>query len=249
MTTRSSAEADRTARIDPIDWLRESVRSLTSPLTDPRRRRLASDAATFAIDIRDSATRAVDRVMRSTPLARRRRDAARRRLIVTAAVAGLAGLAGATAALLFDPDRGRSRRAYLRDRLAGLVRRVGRRAARAGRFLGSTVAGLGRSLTRRRTTHSLDDVSLAHKVETELFRDPTIAKGHLNVNAEHGVVFLRGTAETTERISDIEKRTRRIAGVRDVENLLHVSGTPARSRAAGNGEREPAPEPAAEAYR
>ena len=72
-----------------------------------------------------------------------------------------------------------------------------------------------------------DDATLAHKVETEIFRDADIPKGRINVNAENGKVVLRGEVEQPELIQDLEKRTKKVQGVQEVENLLHVPGTPA----------------------
>ena len=65
------------------------------------------------------------------------------------------------------------------------------------------------------------------KVETEIFRDSDIPKGRINVNAENGKVVLRGEVEEPELIKDLEKRTKKVQGVQEVENLLHVPGTPA----------------------
>ena len=73
----------------------------------------------------------------------------------------------------------------------------------------------------------LDDVELAHKVETMLFRDPTVPKGRISINAERGVVFLRGEIPEDDLIRDLEAAVRHIPGVQDVENLLHLPGTPA----------------------
>ena len=69
-----------------------------------------------------------------------------------------------------------------------------------------------------------DDTTLAQKVMTELFRDPHIPKGAINVNAEKGVVLLRGEIEEPAMIVKIVARTRRIRGVADVENLMHLPG-------------------------
>jgi osmotically-inducible protein OsmY len=75
-----------------------------------------------------------------------------------------------------------------------------------------------------------DDVTLARKVETEIFRDAEVPKGQINVNAENGVVVLRGEVEEPELIGDLEKKTRNVQGVQEVENLLHTPGTPAPAR-------------------
>jgi hypothetical protein len=72
-----------------------------------------------------------------------------------------------------------------------------------------------------------DDVTLARKVETEIFRDAEVPKGQINVNAENGVVVLRGQVEEPELIRDLEEKTRNVQGVQEVENLLHTPGTPA----------------------
>lgn len=73
----------------------------------------------------------------------------------------------------------------------------------------------------------LDDAGLAHKVESILFRDTRVPKGRISVNAERGAVYLRGELETVELIDDVASATERISGVRQVVNLLHLSGTEA----------------------
>jgi osmotically-inducible protein OsmY len=85
----------------------------------------------------------------------------------------------------------------------------------------------------RRVRHSeagpkeYDDATLAHKVETELFRDRNVPKGQINVNAQDGIVQLRGEVADAVMIDDLVERTRAIQGVRDVENLLHPPGVEA----------------------
>ncbi len=55
-----------------------------------------------------------------------------------------------------------------------------------------------------------------------LFRDPDVPKGSLNINAEHGVVVIRGEVRTPEQIRDIEQRVERIDGVQEVRSMLHL---------------------------
>jgi osmotically-inducible protein OsmY len=81
--------------------------------------------------------------------------------------------------------------------------------------------------SRRRRPEHVDDVTLAQKVHSELFRRAGTDKQQISVNAEDGVVFLRGTLEHAEDIVRLEKAAREIDGVREVENLLHTPGTPA----------------------
>jgi len=72
-----------------------------------------------------------------------------------------------------------------------------------------------------------NDETLKSKVESEIFRDAEAPKGQVNVNAQFGVVQLRGEVESQELIDDLVARARSVQGVVRVENLLHVPGTPA----------------------
>ena len=74
---------------------------------------------------------------------------------------------------------------------------------------------------------SYDDQTLKAKVESELFRDEHEVKGSININAQQGVVQLRGELPSEDLIQTLVERTRKIHGVKDVENLLHTPDTPA----------------------
>ena len=79
-----------------------------------------------------------------------------------------------------------------------------------------------------RATHArggneeLDDATLVDKVESIVFRDRDVPKGRININAEKGVVFLRGEVDRPELVDALEARVRKVRGVRGVENLLHT---------------------------
>jgi hyperosmotically inducible protein len=137
---------------------------------------------------------------------------------------------GAILAFFLDPKAGRRRRHAARDRVLSRARRGERRAlARARRAESHAVGIARRTFNTRRFRHPgpVDDITLAHKVESELARSTSLPKGQVVVNAEEGVVFLRGVVERQEDIESLEAATSRIAGVRGVENLLHPPGTPA----------------------
>lgn len=158
----------------------------------------------------------------------------RLRAFLAGAVVGAA--AGAGLAYLLDPDVGRRRRRLLRQRGAAFARRRARAAARLARAGALQAAGRARGLAHRlrhRPKETPDDVTLAHKVETVLFRDHSVPKGKISINAEEGAVFLRGEVDRPELIRDLEERVRSIEGVRKVENLLHLPGTPAPTRRGG----------------
>jgi hypothetical protein len=135
-------------------------------------------------------------------------------------------LFGAALAYFLDPDRGRTRRARTSDQIGAALRSSGRRAGRTRRRLSARTAGMvEKARYQQHDYQAPNDAALAHKVESELFGRPEVPKGRINVNAEHGVVVLRGQVETTEQIDQIEEATRQIEGVTDVKNLLHVAGT------------------------
>jgi osmotically-inducible protein OsmY len=135
---------------------------------------------------------------------------------------------GAALAYFFDPQSGRRRRNVTRDRLAAFFRRGARKTERAGRAVAAEAHGLKQKATHlREEQKDFDDITLARKVETELFRPADAPKGSVNVNVENGVVYLRGEVEQLDLIEDLEKRARKVQGVRGVENLLHLPKTPA----------------------
>jgi osmotically-inducible protein OsmY len=118
----------------------------------------------------------------------------------------LGGAVGAALVYFFDPDNGRKRRKEAIKRTAKAFRQTGRK---------------GRP----------DDVTLARKVESEIFRDAEVPAGQINVNVEDGVVYLRGELEQPDLIEDLGAQARTVQGVRAVENLLHVPGEEAPTKA------------------
>jgi osmotically-inducible protein OsmY len=75
-----------------------------------------------------------------------------------------------------------------------------------------------------------DDQTLVDRVESEIFRDRKKVKGKVNINAEEGVVVLRGELESQDLIDDLVNAVREVDGVRNVENLLHTSDTKASAK-------------------
>ena len=141
----------------------------------------------------------------------------------------LAGL-GAALTYFFDPQSGGQRRATARDRTLAFFRRRGRGLDRAAGSVQAEAKGLvqkAKHLNAKDKLEDPNDATLARKVETEIFRDPDVPKGQIDVNAEDGVVILRGEVENAELIRDLEERTRSVQGVTQVENLLHTPGTEA----------------------
>jgi osmotically-inducible protein OsmY len=140
-----------------------------------------------------------------------------------------AGAIGAALAYFFDPDNGRKRRKETFKRSAKAFRQAGRR----GQGAVSQAQALKQKATHRKEQEKPqpDDVTLARKVESEIFRSPDVPKGQINVNVEDGVVYLRGELEQPDLIRDLEAEARKVQGVRGVENLLHVPGQEAPTKA------------------
>jgi osmotically-inducible protein OsmY len=98
--------------------------------------------------------------------------------------------------------------------------------------IGAAIGGLAVYLVRKairggRRVGAVDDVTLTHKVESELFGSANAPKGRILVNTANGVVQLRGEVESRDLIDDLVVRARSVNGVRDVENLLHTPGSEA----------------------
>jgi hypothetical protein len=136
--------------------------------------------------------------------------------------------AGAALMALFDPVRGKARRARLVSQTGGLVRRRARRMGRLRRRVASDFEGYRERVAygRRGDYVAPNDATLAQKVESEVLGRADVPKGSIVVNAEDGVMVLRGEVDTPDQIDHIESLVRKVDGVVDVENLLHLKGTP-----------------------
>lgn len=88
---------------------------------------------------------------------------------------------------------------------------------------GGATPGAGREPAEER----LNDPALARKVESEIFRDEKLDKGAISVNAEYGVIYLRGEVPSAGVKDELATRARAVDGVRAVENLTHLPGEPA----------------------
>jgi hypothetical protein len=78
-------------------------------------------------------------------------------------------------------------------------------------------------------THRLDDaddVTLARKVETEIFRAPDAPKGDVSIDVQAGVAYLRGVVADDAWIQRLEDDAKKVDGIKGVKNLLHRPGTP-----------------------
>jgi hypothetical protein len=117
--------------------------------------------------------------------------------------------------------------------IVDVVQDTARQTERLVRGIYGGAAGIVREARggRRAPKPDMDDVTLARKVETEIFRPRGAPKGSVDVNVVEGVVYLRGEVKRPEQIKTLEARVREIPEVRGVENLLHLPKTPSPTRA------------------
>jgi gas vesicle protein len=143
-------------------------------------------------------------------------------------IGAVGGVTGAIVAFLTDPQRGRARRARLLDQGAATARHAGRGAERAIRAATSTVEGKLEALTTEGSRVApTDDVTLRDRAESQLFRDPDVPKGSINISAERGILVLRGEVPDAGMRDRLQREAEGIEGVWSVRNLLHLPGEPA----------------------
>jgi osmotically-inducible protein OsmY len=141
-----------------------------------------------------------------------------------------AAMGGAALAYFLDPQNGRRRRHQTRDQLFSVARQGTKRARKLVNHAAADASGTAKRAAhaiRRPADVELDDTTLVDKVESIVFRKHDLPKGQININAENGVVFLRGQVEDPELVETLEARVRKVRGVKGVENLLHTPEAPA----------------------
>lgn len=141
------------------------------------------------------------------------------------------GAAGAAGMYFFDPRLGRTRRAMLAQKIGAWKRRAERRAEYArGQAEGLRHAGRSESAPE-------NDAALKAKIESEVLSRANYPRGDIRVNSVEGVVELRGACDSEDQIQELEQEVRKVVGVVDVHNYLHLRGTPAPNKADALGTR------------
>jgi osmotically-inducible protein OsmY len=139
-----------------------------------------------------------------------------------------AAIGGAAFMYFSDSQQGRRRRHVARDKALSLTRQGVRRGRKLVHHVSSDAKGyVERAKHARGGSEDLDDTTLVDKVESIVFRDRAVPKGQININAENGVVFLRGEVDSPELVNALEARVRKVRGVRGVKNLLNAAGSSA----------------------
>jgi len=172
-------------------------------------------------------TKAIFRSGRAWGTARTRVSTARRPSPTVGARAGaVAGaVAGGAGVYFLDPQTGKRRRHIALHKAKPLLRRGAAEGQRKARYAAGVAKGAAyEAAGGGEGSDALPDAELANKVRTEIFRPQDAPKGEVSVNAENGVVYLRGQVGSRERIDELGAAAHEVKGVREVVNLLHLPG-------------------------
>jgi osmotically-inducible protein OsmY len=135
-------------------------------------------------------------------------------------------VAGAAAAHFLDPESGRRRRNRMRDQAQAKATSAASAVQTQAQYAAGMAKGAAHAVTPSGTRlEEPDDVTLARKVETHIFRAHDAPKGTVSVDVQAGVAYLRGEA-SPEWIDRLAAEARRVDGISGVKNLLHTPGTP-----------------------
>jgi BON domain-containing protein len=191
---------------------------------------LGSGAGNAARELAASAEESVSAQIRKQSKAVRKRLPRRGGTSRLSVIAG--ALAGAVAVYFFDPQRGRARRAQFVDWSGARLRRGWHTLDQLRVRSGSAAAAFPqRMVSLRSGARPVDDLTLRDRVESEVFRNPELPKGQINLDVESAIVTIRGQVDNALQIATIEKAVLKVPGVSGVENLLHVNGTMAPNKA------------------
>jgi BON domain len=130
----------------------------------------------------------------------------------------MVGVAGVALWLLADGRR----RSQAQGKIVKLFNQGRGRLGRKGSYAASKLQGKVDAIKHGVDTVPPSDPALAAKVSSEVLG----SYPGVNINVEHGVVVLRGQLESEDRIAALEQSVRKVTGVLDVTNLLHVPGDP-----------------------
>lgn len=85
-----------------------------------------------------------------------------------------------------------------------------------------TIAGCASTETQSGTGEYIDDTVITTKVKTAIFNDSSLKSSEINVETFKGVVQLSGFVSSQEDINRAVVVTRRVKGVKSVENNMQV---------------------------
>ncbi|HEX9422648.1 MAG TPA: BON domain-containing protein [Pyrinomonadaceae bacterium] len=121
---------------------------------------------------------------------------------------------------LLDPDRGKRRRALLRDKLASATRKAGEGIEITARDFSNRAQGIAANIQSRLSSAETDDAVLVDRVRSKLGRIVS-HPGAIEVASENGNVSLSGPILEAE-VDNLLTCVKQIQGVNGVANNLEV---------------------------
>lgn len=123
------------------------------------------------------------------------------------------GVGSALVAYLFDPDRGKGRRARLNDQTRSRFRKVQAAARQQIKFQSNRLSGLAHELKPDSPSFDLDDDLIRQKIRSEVMGPAQLA--NVEIDVREGKVTISGDLEDSQYhrlVREIEK----VAGVESV---------------------------------
>ena len=136
---------------------------------------------------------------------------------------------------LLDPDRGKRRRALLRDKMVWASRKVAEGCQGTTLDLRNRAQGVIHGVQSRFSSAPVDDATLVERVRSKLGRLVS-HPGSIHVTVQDGIVTFSGSTVAGEAIK-LLKGVKRIPGVREVVTYLETQAEP-KSQPALQGGRE-----------
>lgn len=130
---------------------------------------------------------------------------------------------GATLAYLFDPDRGKGRRAKLADQALARARDTAEEVSRRSRYEAGRVRGMAHEVFASETPPR-NDAELLQKVRSEAL-GPAGLTGDIEIRVDDGVVVLAGPGVSEDRERDLINRIENVVGVTGVRNELRSTSS------------------------
>jgi osmotically-inducible protein OsmY len=140
-----------------------------------------------------------------------------------AALVGGLGL-GAALMYLFDPDRGRRRRALIRDKAEGAANKASDYAGKMSRDLRNRAYGVVAETKSIFHHEEVTDDVLIDRVRAKLGHYSAHV-GAIDVTAQGGTVILSGSIVAKE-VPEVLRAVRSVRGVKSVENQLRMHPEP-----------------------
>ncbi len=152
------------------------------------------------------------------------------------ALIGGVGL-GAALMYMFDPDRGKRRRALVQDKVTAAGHKAEDLAGKMTRDVRNRIYGTAAEIKSLFSHEEVSDDVLVARVRSKLGRLP-VDDGALNVTANNGIITLSGPV-LTDKLPKVLRSLRFVRGVKGIDNLLEVDNE-AGSLSALQGTAQPA---------